>query len=61
MAPLAMRVAGQAGVAAFLMAIMVGNGASAGSLSPFAPAGIVANNVMANAGMPIIDENTVCR
>ena len=52
MAPLAMRVAGQAGVAAFLMAIMVGNGASAGSLSPFAPAGIVANDVMANSGMP---------
>jgi di/tricarboxylate transporter len=51
MAPLAMRVAGQAGITTFLMAIMVGNGASAGSLSPFAPAGIVANSVMSSAGM----------
>ena len=50
-APLAMGVAGKAGLSAFLMAIMVGNGASAGSLSPFAPAGIVANEIMAKAGM----------
>ena len=50
-APLAMGVAGKAGLSAFLMALMVGNGASAGSLSPFAPAGIVANEVMARAGM----------
>jgi di/tricarboxylate transporter len=51
MAPLAMRAAGQAGIAAFLMAIMVANGASAGSLSPFAPAGIVANDILARAGI----------
>jgi di/tricarboxylate transporter len=34
------------------MAIMVGNGANAGSLSPFAPTGIIVNGIMANAGMP---------
>ncbi len=52
MAPMAMRVAGRAGIPAFLMAIMVGNGANAGSLSPFAPTGIIVNNLMAKIGMP---------
>ena len=51
-APMAMAVAGRGGVPAFLMAIMVGNGASAGSLSPFAPTGIIVNGIMARIGMP---------
>jgi len=52
MVPLAMGVAGQSGISAFLMAIMVGNGASAGSLSPLAPAGIVVNGIMADWDVP---------
>ncbi len=36
----------QAGIPLFLMAIMVGNGANAGALSPFAPTGIIVNGVM---------------
>jgi Na+/H+ antiporter NhaD/arsenite permease-like protein len=51
-APMAMAVAGRASVPAFLMAIMVGNGASAGSLSPFAPAGIIVNGIMTRIGLP---------
>jgi di/tricarboxylate transporter len=51
MVPLAMAVGGRAKVPAFLMAIMVGNGANAGSLSPFAPTGIIVNGLMAKIGM----------
>ncbi len=47
-APMAMAVGGRVGIPAFLMAIMVGNGANAGSLSPFAPTGIIVNGLMAN-------------
>lgn len=50
-APMAMAVAGQVGVPAFLMAIMVGNGANAGSLSPIAPTGVIVNGVMADIGL----------
>ena len=46
-APMAMAVAGRARISGFLMAIMVGNGANAGSLSPFAPTGIIVNGLMA--------------
>ncbi len=46
LAPPAMAVAARAGVPPLLMAIMTGNGALAGTLSPFAPTGIVANGVM---------------
>ena len=41
----------RAGIPPFLMAIMVGNGANAGSLSPFAPTGIIVNGLMARIGM----------
>ena len=41
------RSPGRARIPAFLMAIMVGNGANAGSLSPFAPTGIIVNGLMA--------------
>jgi di/tricarboxylate transporter len=51
-APMAMATALRAGIPLFLMAIMVGNGASAGSLSPFAPAGVIVNDLMARMGMP---------
>jgi Na+/H+ antiporter NhaD/arsenite permease-like protein len=50
-APMAMASAARAGIPAFLMAIMVANGASAGSLSPFAPTGIIVNGIMARIGM----------
>lgn len=50
-APMAMAVAGRVGVSAFLMTIMVGNGANAGSLSPFAPTGIIVNGLMARLGL----------
>jgi Na+/H+ antiporter NhaD/arsenite permease-like protein len=51
MAPLAMPAAVRAGVPVFLMAIMVGNGANSGGLSPFAPSGIIANGLMDNLGL----------
>ncbi len=50
-APMAMAVAGRAGISSFLMAIMVGNGANAGSLSPFAPTGVIVNGLMARIGL----------
>ena len=50
-APMAMAVAGQVGIPVFLMAIMVGNGANAGSLSPIAPTGVIVNEVMAEIGL----------
>jgi len=51
MAPMAMATAGRVGIPLFLMAIMVGNGANAGSLSPFAPTGIIVNGIMERNGM----------
>jgi di/tricarboxylate transporter len=51
LAPIAMSVAGRANIPLFLMAIMVGNGANAGSLSPFAPTGIIVSGLMAKAGL----------
>jgi Na+/H+ antiporter NhaD/arsenite permease-like protein len=51
MAPMAMATAGRVGIPLFLMAIMVGNGANAGSLSPIAPTGIIVNGVMERIGM----------
>ena len=50
-APIAMGVAAQMGISPFLMAIMVGNGANAGSLSPIAPTGIIVNEIMTKGGM----------
>ncbi len=51
LAPMAMAAGTRAGVPPFLMAIMVGNGAQAGSLSPFAPTGVIVNGVMARIGL----------
>jgi di/tricarboxylate transporter len=51
LAPVAMSVAGRAGISGFLMALMLANGANAGSFSPFAPAGIIAHDLMARIGL----------
>ena len=51
LAPPAMAVAGRASIPPLLMAIMTGNGALAGTLSPFAPTGIVAHGVMQRIGL----------
>ena len=58
LAPIAMSVASQARIPAFLMAIMVGNGANAGALSPLAPTGIIAANLMARIGMSGVEWTT---
>jgi Na+/H+ antiporter NhaD/arsenite permease-like protein len=57
-APMAMTTAIQAKIPLFLMAIMVGNGANAGSLSPFAPTGIIVNGLMARIGMTDLQMET---
>jgi di/tricarboxylate transporter len=51
LAPPAMAVAARAGIPPLLMAIMAGNGALAGTLSPFAPTGVVAHENMAAIGL----------
>jgi Na+/H+ antiporter NhaD/arsenite permease-like protein len=50
-APMAMAVASQAGIPAFLMVIMVAHGAVAGALSPFSPTGIIASGLMNRMGL----------
>lgn len=50
-APMAMATAGRVGISAFLMIIMVGNGSNAGSLSPFAPTGVIVNGLMDDMGL----------
>lgn len=51
LAPAAMAAARQTNVPPFLMAIMVGNGANSGSLSPLAPTGIIVNGLMDRIGL----------
>lgn len=51
-APMAMATASRVGIPLFLMAIMVGNGANAGALSPFAPTGVIVNGIMARIDLP---------
>jgi di/tricarboxylate transporter len=58
LAPPAMAVAARAGVPPLLMAIMTGNGTLAGTLSPFAPTGIVAHGVMENIGLGGVEWTT---
>ncbi len=50
-APLAMAVADRAGIPPFLMTIMVAHGCVAGALSPIAPTGIIAGNILRKQGM----------
>jgi di/tricarboxylate transporter len=51
-APIAMATAARIGIPLILMAIMAGNGANSGALSPFAPTGIIVNTLMARHGLP---------
>ena len=51
LAPVAMSVAGRAGISGFLMTLMLANGANAGGLSPFAPTGIIARDLMRRVGL----------
>jgi di/tricarboxylate transporter len=57
-APVAMAAASRLGISAFLMVVMVGNGANAGAYSPIAPTGIVANELMAQAGLGGVEWQT---
>jgi Na+/H+ antiporter NhaD/arsenite permease-like protein len=57
-APLAMATATSSKIPLFLMAIMVGNGANAGALSPFAPTGIIVNGLMTRNGLPGFEVQT---
>src|SRR6187399_2181196 len=52
LAPMAMTTAMGMGISPFLMAIMVGNGANSGSLSPLAPTGIIVNGLMKRIDLP---------
>ena len=58
LAPLAMATAVRTGIPLFLMAIMVGNGANSGALSPFAPTGIIVNGLMARNGLAGLELRT---
>jgi di/tricarboxylate transporter len=49
--PMAMAAAGRAGIPAFLMSVMICNGANAGNLAPFSPAGVVVHGLTARMGM----------
>ena len=51
-APLAAPIAKRLALPAFLMALVVTNGANAGNLSPLSAVGIIANTRMAEAGLP---------
>jgi di/tricarboxylate transporter len=55
LAPIAMDVAAKAGIPGFLMAIMLVNGANAGSLSPFSPTGIIAIGLLKKIGLQGIE------
>ena len=50
-APVAMALGARSGVPALLMALMVGNGANAGNLSPLSAVGVIANTRMAGVGL----------
>ena len=58
LAPLAMAAAARTRIPPFLMAIMVGNGANSGALSPIAPTGIIVNGLMARNGLPGLEIQT---
>lgn len=50
-APVAMALGARSGVPALLTALMVGNGANAGNLSPLSAVGVIANSRMAGVGL----------
>jgi len=47
----AMLLAEEVGIAPILMALVVGNGAQAGAMSPLAPPGIISANILAKVGL----------
>jgi di/tricarboxylate transporter len=51
MAPIAMAIGLRSGASAFLVALMIANGANAGNLSPLSAVGIIARDGMAKAGL----------
>jgi di/tricarboxylate transporter len=51
LAPVALAVGVRAGAAPIVMALMVGNGANAGNLSPVSAIGVIANTKMAEGGL----------
>jgi di/tricarboxylate transporter len=51
LAPIAMGIAVQARMPVFLAALMVGNGANAGNLSPISAVGLIVHNAMAKIGL----------
>src|SRR4029434_5569613 len=61
LAPMAMAVGSRARIPPFLMAIMVGNGAQSGALSPFAPTGIIVTGLMNKIGLPGNERRTYLR
>ena len=58
LAPVAMSTALRLRISPFLMAIMVGNGANASSLSPLAPTGLIVSGIMAKIGLPGLELQT---
>lgn len=52
LAPLAMVASVRNGVPVFLTALMIGNGANAGNLSPFSAVGVIVAEGMVKAGVP---------
>lgn len=51
LAPIAMGIAVQARMPVFLTALMVGNGANAGNLSPISAVGVIVHNAMTKIGL----------
>lgn len=51
LAPLAMAASARAGVPVLLTALMIGNGANAGNLSPFSAVGVIVSSSMEKAGL----------
>jgi di/tricarboxylate transporter len=51
LAPPAMMLAEEVGISPLLMALVVGNGAQAGAMSPLAPPGIISANILAKYGL----------
>jgi len=58
LAPVAMGTALRMRISPFLMAIMVGNGANASSLSPLAPTGLIVSGLMEKIGLPGMELKT---
>jgi Na+/H+ antiporter NhaD/arsenite permease-like protein len=58
LAPMAMATALKTRTSPFLMAIMVGNGCNAGSLSPIAPTGIIVTRLMNGIGLSGVQVET---